>query len=366
LEPLLNVNLKDWNSFGIAEIAQQCWPVTAAADIPELLDRLSSSGPQKASSAGQLIAPLITPSTSVQGEAFLIGGGSNVLITGPVSKPIVRFGFKRIKVIDESPAEAIVEAEAGANWHELVLWCLDRGFFGLENLSLIPGSVGASPVQNIGAYGVEMKDCFHSLDAYDIAARSNAQPQPILRTFGLEQCEFSYRDSYFKRHPQLWIIAVRFKLQKTPKLRLEYGEIKQWLDDHRIRTTSPRDVSNAVIAIRSSKLPDPKKIGNAGSFFKNPVLPKDQVEALVQQSPAMPNYPTPSPLERKVSAAWLIDQCGLKGFRDGDVGVHHAHALVLVNYGQARGKDVLALAHKIQNQVQTRFGIGLEPEPIII
>jgi UDP-N-acetylmuramate dehydrogenase len=343
LERLHGVNLRDWNSFGISEIADECWRIEQVCEVPALLQDPALSS----------LAPL------------LIGAGSNLLITGPVHRPLVRFEFSAMTVIQETESEAIVQAEAGANWHLFVLWCLGQNLFGLENLSLIPGSVGASPVQNIGAYGVEMKDCFHSLDAYDIkAGTSESDKQPL--TLFASDCEFGYRDSVFKRQTKLWITAVRFKLRKTPLLRLDYGDIKHWLAEQRIGQPRPRDVSNAVIAIRSSKLPDPKKIGNAGSFFKNPLIPANQADELLGRFPDMPQYPNQNLQERKLSAAWLIDQCGLKGFREGDAGVHEAHALVLVNYGRASGQAILQMAQKIQNSVYQRFGVRLEPEPIII
>jgi UDP-N-acetylmuramate dehydrogenase len=343
LERLHGVNLRDWNSFGISEIADECWRIKQVGEVPALLQELASTS----------LAPL------------LIGAGSNLLITGPVHRLLVRFEFSALTVIHETESEAIVQAEAGANWHHFVQWCLGQNLFGLENLSLIPGSVGASPVQNIGAYGVEMKDCFHSLDAYDINASTNEAGKQAL-TLSASDCEFGYRDSVFKRQTKLWITAVRFKLRKAPLLRLDYGDIRHWLTEQGIGQPNPRDVSNAVIAIRSSKLPDPKKIGNAGSFFKNPLIPANQADELLGRFPGMPQYPSQNPQERKLSAAWLIDQCGLKGYREGDVGVHAAHALVLVNYGEARGQALFALAQKIQKTVYQRFGVGLEPEPIII
>ncbi len=356
MEHLKQVNLKEWNSFGIAEIADDCWRIAQPSELPSLLEVLAK-------------APTLHPSVSLKSlELFpplLIGAGSNVLITGPVHRPLVRFEFRRMNVLEETAQEVIVQAEAGANWHEFVLWCLEHHFYGLENLSLIPGTVGASPVQNIGAYGVEMKESFHSLDAFDIGPALRGSSKPAL-TMTAADCQFGYRDSLFKREQNLWITAVRFKLSKSPVLKLDYGDLKHWLAEQNIAAPSPRDVSNAVIAIRSSKLPDPRKIGNAGSFFKNPSVKTSIAQGLMRNYPKLPQYPGLREGERKISAAWLIDQCGFKGLREADAGVHEAHALVLVNHGQASGKDILKLAGKIQNEVQKRFGIRLDPEPIII
>lgn len=319
----------------------------------ELLAETPHLDPSGPSNSSESLSPL------------LIGGGSNVLITGPVHRPLVRFEFNRMSVLEENAQEAIVQAEAGANWHEFVLWCLQQQLYGLENLSLIPGSVGASPVQNIGAYGVEMKESFHSLEAFDIAPASRGHSRHSL-TMTAADCQFGYRDSLFKREQNLWITAVRFKLSKSPGLKLDYGDLKHWLAEKNIPAPSPRDVSNAVIAIRSSKLPDPRKIGNAGSFFKNPSVKMSFAQSLMREYPKLPHYPGLRDDERKVSAAWLIDQCGFKGLREGDAGVHEAHALVLVNHGLASGRDILRLAENIQNEVQQRFGVRLETEPIII
>ncbi len=357
LEHLKHVDLKDWNSFGISEIAEDCWQLNDSTEVPALLELLATK-------LGDNATTVSVPGPQ-QTLPLLIGGGSNLLIVGPVHRPIVRFEFMHMSIVEQNADHAIVQAQAGANWHEFVLWCLRQDLYGLENLSLIPGTVGASPVQNIGAYGVEMKDYFHSLDAYDISAAQVGAPI-LPRVMSPQDCQFAYRDSVFKRNPNLWITAVRFKLNKMPTLKLDYGDLRHWLTEQSIAHPSPRDVSNAVIAIRSGKLPDPKKIGNAGSFFKNPVINMSQLETLLADFSKLPHYPGVKPDERKVSAAWLIEQCGFKGLRDGDAGVHASHALVLVNHGLASGQSVLALAQKIQKTVKSRFGIQLEPEPMII
>ena len=287
---------------------------------------------------------------------MVVGGGSNLLLTGDVQALVLRMASRGIRIVREDCQEAIVEAEAGEPWHPFVQACLELGLAGLENLSLIPGTVGAAPMQNIGAYGVEIKDVFDSLTALD---RETGE----LRDFSLEACAFGYRDSVFKHQTGRWIILrVRFRLSMSPRVNLEYGPVRQRLIDQGISEPNPRHVSAAICAIRSEKLPDPAVLGNAGSFFKNPMVPADVAERIRQQYPALVGYPQPDG-QVKLAAGWLIEQAGWKGYREGDAGVHRLQSLVLVNYGQASGTQLLALARRIQADIAKRFGVELEMEP---
>jgi UDP-N-acetylmuramate dehydrogenase len=253
-----------------------------------------------------------------------------------------------------------VRSAAGENWHEFVLYCIKNNFAGVENLSLIPGSLGASPMQNIGAYGVEIKDVFEELEAYHL------QDKKLIK-FSKDDCEFGYRESVFKRKykGEFVITSVTFKLSKTPVYNTTYGAIQQELDAVGVKELSIAAISQAVINIRQSKLPNPKVIGNAGSFFKNPTIPTQQFEKLKKEFPAIVGYPV-GDNEVKVAAGWLIEQCGWKGYREGDVGCHAKQALVLVNYGNAKGKEVLNLSTLIMKSVEETFGIKLEREVNII
>ena len=287
---------------------------------------------------------------------MVIGGGSNLLLTADVQALVLHMASRGIQVLEDSGEQVIVEAQAGEPWHPFVLACLEMGLYGLENLSLIPGTVGAAPMQNIGAYGVEIKDVFHSLTALD---RETGQT----REFLLQDCAFGYRDCVFKREATRWLILrVRFALHRDARLHLEYGPVRQRLAEQGIDQPTPRDVSAAICAIRSEKLPDPAVLGNAGSFFKNPLVPAELAQRLRQQHPALVGYPQPDG-QVKLAAGWLIEQAGWKGFRDGDAGVHRLQSLVLVNYGQATGAQLLALAQRIQADIVTRFGVELEMEP---
>jgi len=287
---------------------------------------------------------------------MVVGGGSNLLLTGDVQALVLRMASRGIRIVREDCQEAIVEAEAGEPWHPFVQACLELGLAGLENLSLIPGTVGAAPMQNIGAYGVEIKDVFDSLTVLD---RETGE----LRDFSLEECAFGYRDSVFKHQTGRWIILrVRFRLSMSPRVNLEYGPVRQRLIDKGISEPNPRHVSAAICAIRSEKLPDPAVLGNAGSFFKNPMVPADVAERIRQQYPTLVGYPQPDG-QVKLAAGWLIEQAGWKGYREGDAGVHRLQSLVLVNYGQASGTQLLALARRIQADIAKRFGVELEMEP---
>ena len=287
---------------------------------------------------------------------LVIGGGSNVLLTQDVQALVLRMATRGIRVIEDGGQRVVVEAEAGEVWHAFVLWTLAQGFAGLENLSLIPGTVGAAPMQNIGAYGVEIKDVFAGLTALD---RQTGQ----LRDFTLEECNFGYRDSVFKRHPGRWLILrVRFALSRAARLHLEYGPVRQRLSEQGIHQPTATDVSRAISSIRSEKLPDPAVLGNAGSFFKNPVVSSALAAELKLTHPNLVGYPQADG-QVKLAAGWLIETAGWKGFREDDAGVHRLQSLVLVNYGAATGLQLLSLAQRIQEDIARRFNVKLEMEP---
>ncbi|MDH4609408.1 UDP-N-acetylmuramate dehydrogenase [Pseudomonas sp. BN102] len=288
-----------------------------------------------------------------------IGGGSNLLLTRDVDALVLRMASRGIRMLSDDGVDVLLEAEAGEPWHPLVLWSLEQGLGGLENLSLIPGTVGAAPMQNIGAYGVELKDVFGGLTALD---RETGE----LREFGLADCQFAYRDSLFKREPGRWLILrVRFNLSRAPQLHLDYGPVRQRLEAEGTAAPTAKDVSRAVCAIRSEKLPDPMELGNAGSFFKNPLVSAGLAERLKSQHPDLVAYPQGDGLV-KLAAGWLIERAGWKGFRDGDAGVHRLQALVLVNYGAATGNQLHALAQRIRADIVAKFGVELEMEPNLI
>lgn len=333
MQTFSDFSLKSHNSFGIDVKARNFIQVDDVNDLKEVLKNTYAS------------------------ELFILGGGSNMLLTGDIEKTVVHIDLLGVEIVRENADEVFIKAMAGENWHQFVLFCLQNGFGGLENLSLIPGNVGSAPIQNIGAYGVEIKDTFYECTALNIQTLE-------LRKFSREDCEFGYRDSVFKNSEKgKYIITdVTFRLKKkNHKLNTSYGSIDAYLEEHEISEPGIKDVSNAVIAIRQSKLPDPKKLGNSGSFFKNPVVSKNQLEALQKEHPEIPFYEV-NDLEVKIPAGWLIERTGLKGYREGDAGVHEKQALVLVNYGKATGKEILELAEKIQKEVKTKFAIEIQPE----
>ena len=334
-----NISLKHYNTFGIDASAKY---FAAFANVNELEALLQED------------------LVSKQSTRLVLGGGSNLLLTRNVNGIVLKNDINGIEVIKEDNEHVYVKAGAGENWHGLVMYCVEHGFAGMENLSLIPGNTGASPMQNIGAYGVEIKDVFHSLDAYHIADKK-------LVTFGLDECEFGYRESVFKRKykGQFVITSVSFRLNKKPVFNTSYGAIQQELEQMGVKELSIKAVSQAVINIRSSKLPDPKEIGNAGSFFKNPQVPKEQFLQLQEEFPAIPSFPFDD-ANVKVPAGWLIEQCGWKGYRKGDAGCYPKQALVLVNYGAAKGDEIYALSEEILQSVKTKFGIELEREVNIL
>ena len=294
-------------------------------------------------------------------DIFILGGGSNMLLTQDIDKLVVHVDIKGIEVQDTSEDFVWVKANAGENWHEFVLYCIASNYGGIENLSLIPGNVGTTPIQNIGAYGVEIKDTFFSCEAMEI------ETQKIV-TFDKDTCQFDYRESVFKNKlkNKYIITSVVFKLtKKNHVLNTSYGAIETELAANGITEPSLKDVSNAVIAIRKSKLPDPKELGNSGSFFKNPIVQKTIYDEVVKKFPEMPHYKI-SDTEVKVPAGWLIEQAGFKGKRFGDAGIHKNQALVLVNYGNATGSEILAVSKDIQKTILDKFGIAIEAEVNVI
>ncbi len=289
----------------------------------------------------------------------VLGGGSNVLIAADVEGLLVHLDTRGRHIARQDGDSVRVEVAAGENWHELVLWSLGQGLSGLENLSLIPGSVGAAPIQNIGAYGVELCDCLHAVTAYDRQQREWVE-------LDRNACAFAYRDSRFKQEPGRFLLtAVTLALARKRPLRLDYAGIREELDAMAVSQPDASAVSRAVIRLRKRKLPDPAQLANAGSFFKNPVVDAELAAALGQRHPALPRWPAGAG-QIKLGAGWLIEAAGCKAYRSGDAGVAPGHALVLVNYGAASGADLLALAGQIQQQVATRFGVSLETEPVLL
>jgi UDP-N-acetylmuramate dehydrogenase len=332
-----NFSLKNFNTFGIEAKARQFVAVHSITDLKTVLEQHPDE------------------------KKFILGGGSNMLLTKDIDALVIHVDLKGKKIIKEDDNFVWVESQAGENWHEFVLWTIDQNFGGLENMSLIPGNVGTTPVQNIGAYGTEIKDTFISCDAMKI---SNQE----IKTFTKEECHFGYRESVFKNEvkDQYIITSVVYKLTKhSHKINISYGDIASELAKNNITNPTLKDVSNAVIAIRQSKLPDPKELGNSGSFFKNPILLKSDFEAIHQRFPEMKYYEV-SATEVKVPAGWLIEQAGFKGKRFGDAGVHKNQALVLVNYGNATGQEILEVAKTIQVTIFETFGIQIEAEVNVI
>jgi UDP-N-acetylmuramate dehydrogenase len=334
---LNNFSLKNYNTFGIEAKAQQ---FVAVHTVPELKSILEQNKSEK---------------------KFILGGGSNMLLTKDIEALVIHIDLKGKRILKEDDDFVWIEGQAGENWHEFVLWNIEQNFGGLENMSLIPGNVGTTPVQNIGAYGTEMKDTFVSCEAINIENQE-------IKTFTKDECNFGYRESIFKHDvkDQYVITAVVFKLTKrNHKINTSYGDIAAELVKNNITTPSLKDVSNAVIAIRKSKLPDPAELGNSGSFFKNPILLKTNFDKIHQKFPEMRFFDI-SETEVKVPAGWLIEQAGLKGKRFGDAGIHKNQALVLVNYGGATGQEILNVSKTVQDTVFNTFGIHIEAEVNII
>src|SRR5690554_4139013 len=325
-------SLKTYNTFGIDCSARYFVSINSVSELKQALSSRTSE------------------------ELFVLGGGSNMLLINDLNALVLHINIKGIEVVKETDSVVYVKAMAGENWHNFVLHCIKNDFGGLENLSLIPGNVATAPIQNIGAYGVELKDVFVSCQALDL--KENRQV-----TFKKEDCSFGYRDSVFKRNKGRYIItSVILKLTtKDHYKNISYGAIQSKLREKGINGPSIQQISNAVISIRQSKLPDPKILGNGGSFFKNPVVSMNQFRDLQEQYPDMPHYSF-GENQIKIPAGWLIEQCGYKGKRFQEVGVHKNQALVLVNYGNAKGEQLWELAQKIQKSVQNKFNIYIEPE----
>ncbi|MBU2994989.1 UDP-N-acetylmuramate dehydrogenase [Cellulophaga baltica] len=332
-----NISLKKYNTFGIDVTAKYFCEITSLHDLSEVLQ------------------------LEEYPNIFVISGGSNMLLTNNIDALVLHINIKGITIISETNDTVTVKVMAGENWHQFVLWSLDNNFGGIENMSLIPGNVGTSPIQNIGAYGVELKDVFFSCEAVNIKTQ-------ITKTFSKSECNFGYRESFFKREgkDKFIITSVNIKLTKSNHtLNTSYGTIDTELAKNGITNPTIKDISNAVITIRKSKLPDPNEIGNSGSFFKNPILNLKEFSSFIEKNPKAPYYKM-SEDEYKVPAGWLIEQCGFKGKRFGDAGVHDKQALVLVNYGDASGKDIIHLAQQIINEVDKKFEICIFPEVNII
>jgi len=333
-----NYSLRDYNTFGIDAYAKYFAAFNSVDDLQSLLQ----SGEYK------------------NEPKLFLGGGSNILFTKKFDGLVLKNEIDGIKIIHEEEKYIYVKVGAGVNWHQFVLYCIHKNLAGVENLSLIPGSVGASPMQNIGAYGVEIKDVFFSLEAYQVLENR-------IITFTLNDCEFGYRESVFKKKykDQFVILDVTFRLNKIPHYNISYGAIEDELKKMQVEKLSIKAISDAVINIRTSKLPDPKIIGNAGSFFKNPEINSQRLEHLLLTEPAMPSYKI-TDNSFKIPAGWLIEKCGWKGYRNGDVGCYDKQALVLVNYGNARGSEIFNLSEEIRKSVYNEFGIMLQREVNII
>ena len=311
------------------------------------------------SDVGQLHAVYLDPRLRAM-PRLILGGGSNLLLTKDFPGLVLHVATLGMAVTGEDEQHVFVTAKAGENWHRFVQWTLAQGLPGLENLSLIPGSVGASPIQNIGAYGSELADYFHACDLFDLRTGE-------IQSLTKQECRFAYRDRVFKHELRdcAVIINVTFSLPKQWQANLRYSELANELSTQGIHTPTASDISQAVIAIRTRKLPDPAKIGNAGSFFKNPVVTAEQRDALLAQYPSLVSYPQANG-GFKLAAGWLIEQCGWRGKTIGAAGIHLQHALVLVNHGGASGADLLRVANQVRDDVLVKFGVILEPEPVII
>ena len=336
-----NLGLKSRNTFGLEVSAERAFEITQPAQIPTLMGEIAQN----------------------QWTWRVLGGGSNVILPPVLVGATLLMNIVGQKITREDESDTYLLVGAGVNWHELVQWTLNHNLPGLENLALIPGTVGASPIQNIGAYGVEVAQYIESVTAFDVQANTFV----ILSN---KDCQFAYRDSYFKQNPHRYILTeVLFKLPKAWQPRVHYADLAKYFADQSnpdlYLTPSPIEIFDAVCQIRTQKLPDPKVIGNAGSFFQNPIVSSEQYKDLVQQFPNIVSYPDADG-KRKLAAGWLIDQCGFKGKRLAEAGVYEKQALVIVNHGNASALDILNLAKQIQEAVQKRYGVSLDIEPNIL
>ncbi len=332
-----NISLKPYNTFGLDALASHFVEVSTMEDLRQVLTL--KNYPNK----------------------LVLGGGSNMLLTQNFNGLVIHINLKGIEIVSENDDFVFVKAAAGEVWHEFVMYCIHNDFGGVENLSLIPGNVGTAPIQNIGAYGVELKDVFYACEAISIENQT-------IETFKKTDCHFDYRNSIFKNEAKgkYIITSVTFQLTKrNHQLHIHYGTIASELEAMQIKIPTIQDISKAVIAIRESKLPNPKEIGNCGSFFKNPMVQKSHYQNLLQNFPDMPNYPISNEYV-KIPAGWLIEKAGFKGKRFDDYGVHKNQALVLVNYGNAKGSDILKLSELIQKTIERLFGISIEAEVNIL
>ncbi len=330
-----NINLKSYNSFGFDAVAKQFVEINAVSDLQTLI----KSGALQ------------------QQKTLILSGGNNILFQNEVFDGLVVYiNTKGIEILKEGGNDVVVRAQAGEDWPDFVRFCVGKGWHGVENLAHIPGKVGAAPVQNIGAYGMELKDSFAQCEAIDLATGE-------AKVFTKEGCRFGYRESIFKGElkGRYVITSVDFLLKKDAPLNLKYGNIKSYLEENGILHPTLQQLHDAICAIRDAKLPDVKQIGSAGSFFKNPVIEREQLEALLKEYPTMPHYDEPNGMV-KVPAGWLIEQAGWKGWRNEHVGVYDKQALVLVHYGGGKGQDIVQLAHRIQESVEEKFGIRISPE----
>ena len=330
-----NLGLKHRNTFGFEASAELAYEITAPEQIPAVMTQIAAKKlPWR-----------------------VLGGGSNVILPTVLPGATLLMNIAGQEIISSDTNSTLIAVGGGVNWHDFVAWALENNLPGLENLALIPGTVGAAPIQNIGAYGVEIGEYIDSVDAYD--ANSHA-----FVTLTNEECYFAYRDSYFKKNPQRFIVTkVVFRLPKQWQARVHYADLAKQFSEQ--SSPSPEEIFLAVCKIRTHKLPDPKVIGNAGSFFQNPIVPNEQYETLLHKYPGLASYPDAAG-KRKLAAGWLIDQCGFKGQRMGNVGVYENQALVLVNHGNGTAQDILGLAKCIQEKVKKEFGVHLEIEPNIL
>lgn len=329
-----NFELKKYNTFGVKSKASLLTVITSI----------------------DILQDVIRENKELKKELYPLGGGSNILLTQDLDKWVLINELKGISIIKEDEKSVVLEVMSGENWHDFVLYTLEKDWYGLENLSLIPGLVGASPIQNIGAYGVEVKDFITSVVSIDL---KNGEES----TLENKEIRFGYRNSIYKQElkGKFFITNVRIKLSKNPRVNIKYKALLEELENRSIVNPTPKDISNVVIAVRKSKLPDPNDIGNSGSFFKNPVVDVSILQNIQKEYENVPNYPAEEG-KVKLAAGWLIEKAGWKGFRDGDIGVHENQALVLVNYGDGKGSDIKLLSEKIILDIEEKFGVSLERE----